>query len=188
MAVTSGLDGANQLMEQVEKGTSPYHFIEVMGCPGGCIMGGGQPRSDDPDVRQKRLRGLYDEDDGKALRKSHENPYITKLYEEYLGTPNGRLSHRLLHTRFVRRGLHNELTDEVFTAEVDDIIKRRAELAKAHTTAGAAGTSASGGGERESARVLELETENKKLKSDLAESQETVEILKTVMNKYTGKR
>ncbi len=114
VAVTSGLKGANQLMEQIAKGESPYHFIEVMGCPGGCIMGGGQPRSDDPDVRSKRLSGLYNEDESKKLRKSHENPYIAALYEDYLGHPNGHKSHELLHTHYVKRGLFNELTDERF--------------------------------------------------------------------------
>ena len=94
VAVTSGLAGATMLMDQIEDGTSPYHFIEVMGCPGGCIMGGGQPRSDDPDVRMKRLKGLYAEDESKTLRKSHENPFITKLYDDFLGTPNGHLSAR----------------------------------------------------------------------------------------------
>jgi len=87
VAVTSGLKGANQLMEQVKNGESPYHFIEVMGCPGGCITGGGQPRSSDPEVRMKRLKGIYREDEGKVLRKSHNNPFITKIYEEYLGHP-----------------------------------------------------------------------------------------------------
>ncbi|MCL2747974.1 MAG: NADH-dependent [FeFe] hydrogenase, group A6, partial [Oscillospiraceae bacterium] len=130
VAVTSGLDGAGKLMGQVENGTSPYHFIEVMGCPGGCIMGGGQPRSEDPDVREKRLRNLYDEDEAKVQRRSHENQYIQQLYKEYLGKPNGHMAHKLLHTHFVPRGLHNELTDEVFVCEVDDIIRRRAELAK----------------------------------------------------------
>ena len=115
VAVTSGLKGANQLMEQVAKGESPYHFIEVMGCPGGCIMGGGQPRSDDPDVRTKRLSGLYTEDESKTMRKSHENPYIQSLYDEYLGHPNGHKSHELLHTHYVPRGLSNELTEERFT-------------------------------------------------------------------------
>ena len=79
IAVTSGLAGAKKLMEQVAQGTSPYHFIEVMGCPGGCIMGGGQPRSNDPQVREKRLSGLYSEDESKVLRKSHENPFIKSL-------------------------------------------------------------------------------------------------------------
>ena len=88
VAVTSGLAGAKILMDQIERGESPYHFIEVMGCPNGCIMGGGQPRSKDPDVREKRLRGIYTEDEGKTLRKSHENPFIKKLYDAFLGAPN----------------------------------------------------------------------------------------------------
>lgn len=103
VAVTSGLKGAQRLMEQVERGESPYHFVEVMGCPGGCITGGGQPRSSDPKVREKRLAGLYDEDEGKTLRKSHENPYVTSLYKEFLGTPNGHKAHELLHTHYVKR-------------------------------------------------------------------------------------
>ena len=83
VAVTSGLKGARELMEQISKGGSPYHFIEVMGCPGGCIMGGGQPRSDDLQIAQKRLRAIYDEDESKTLRKSHENPYVDLLYKEF---------------------------------------------------------------------------------------------------------
>ena len=118
VAVTSGLDGARQLMEQIEAGESPYHFIEVMGCPGGCIMGGGQPRSKDPDVRTKRLSALYTEDEAKVIRKSHENPSVQGLYQEFLGTPNGHVAHELLHTHYVQRGLDNELTDEVFLADV----------------------------------------------------------------------
>jgi NADH-quinone oxidoreductase subunit G/NADP-reducing hydrogenase subunit HndD len=81
VAVTSGILGAKTLMDQIKAGNSPYHFIEVMGCPGGCITGGGQPRSADPEVRIKRLNGLYQEDEGKLLRKSHENPYIAAIYE-----------------------------------------------------------------------------------------------------------
>jgi len=111
VAVTSGLAGARKLMEQVEKGESPYHFIEVMGCPGGCVTGGGQPRSKDPEVRMKRISGLYTEDESKALRKSHENPFIQKLYADYLGEPGGHRSHDLLHTHYVERGVFNELTD-----------------------------------------------------------------------------
>ena len=61
-----------------------------MGCPGGCINGGGQPRSSDPDVREKRLRGIYDEDESKVLRKSHENPAIQTIYKEFLGSQTGR--------------------------------------------------------------------------------------------------
>ena len=69
VAVTSGLSGAKILMDEIESGKSEYHFIEVMGCPGGCIMGGGQPRSSDPDVRAKRLRGIYSEDERSEERR-----------------------------------------------------------------------------------------------------------------------
>lgn len=108
IAVTSGLSGAADLMREVAGGTSPYHFIEVMGCPGGCISGGGQPRPTDRDIRQKRLEALYREDEGKPLRKSHENPFVSRLYEEYLISPLGHKSHELLHTQYTRRGVYNE--------------------------------------------------------------------------------
>lgn len=103
IAVTSGLSGAAQLLDEIKDGKSPYLFIEVMGCPGGCITGGGQPRSDDPDVRRKRMESIYAEDESKPLRKSHENPDITKLYEEFLGSPLGHKSHDLLHTTYTKR-------------------------------------------------------------------------------------
>lgn len=108
IAVTSGLKGADILMKQLKDGTSPYHFIEVMGCPGGCITGGGQPRSEDPQVREKRQQGLYGVDESKKLRKSHENPFVAALYKEFLGEPCGDLSHELLHTHYTSRGLYNE--------------------------------------------------------------------------------
>ncbi len=103
VAVTSGLSGAAHLMEEVRDGKSPYHFVEVMACPGGCITGGGQPRSEDPQARPKRMEALYREDEGKPLRKSHDNPDILLLYEEYLGHPLGHLSHELLHTGYTER-------------------------------------------------------------------------------------
>ena len=108
IAVTSGLNGAAGLMREVAGGTSPYHFIEVMGCPGGCISGGGQPRPTDREIRQKRLEALYREDEGKHLRKSHNNPFVSRLYEEYLISPLGHKSHELLHTQYTRRGVYNE--------------------------------------------------------------------------------
>ncbi len=108
VAVTSGLKGANILMDQIAKGESPYHFIEVMGCPGGCISGGGQPRPTTPEIRQKRLEAIYKEDEGKELRKSHENEYVSKLYQEFLKEPNGHKSHELLHTHYTKRGKYNE--------------------------------------------------------------------------------
>ncbi len=109
IAVTSGLEGASILMREIADGKSPYHFIEVMGCPGGCINGGGQPRPKDEDYRIKRAAALYREDEGKPMRKSHENPDVNQLYAEFLGEPNGHLSHELLHTHYVKRGLYNEL-------------------------------------------------------------------------------
>ena len=109
VAVTSGLEGASMLMDEVAAGTSPYHFIEVMGCPGGCINGGGQPRCTEENYREKRSSALYSEDERKVLRKSHENPDLMKLYSEYLGEPNGHLSHHLLHTHYVKRGKYNQL-------------------------------------------------------------------------------
>jgi iron only hydrogenase large subunit-like protein len=80
-----------------------FHFIEVMTCPGGCIGGGGQPRFTDDSVRLKRIEAIYKEDEGKKLRKSHENPDILKLYEEFLIKPLGEKSHHLLHTKYVKR-------------------------------------------------------------------------------------
>jgi len=103
VATTSGLKGASMLVEEIQRGESPYHFIEVMGCPGGCISGGGQPRPTKDEVRKKRIQAIYAEDEGKSLRKSHENPDICSLYEEYLGKPLGHISHELLHTHYTRR-------------------------------------------------------------------------------------
>ena len=148
VAVTSGLAGANKLMKQVADGTSPYHFIEVMGCPSGCIMGGGQPRSDDPDVRTKRLKGLYTEDEAKVMRKSHENPFVTQLYADYLEHPNGHKSHELLHTHYVRRGKFNELTQERF-----DLGIRTAEKKRDTSIARVAGRRRGEGGEQSARRA-----------------------------------
>ena len=186
VAVTSGLAGAKKLMDQIAKGESPYHFIEVMGCPGGCIMGGGQPRSTDPEVRIKRLQGLYSEDEGKTLRKSHENPFITALYEEFLKEPNGHMSHELLHTHYVQRGKFNELTDETFVVEVDENIKRRAaEAGMRHVRAPVAATQTRE--DWESTRVLELESNNRRLQTELQDALETVDIMKSVFAKYVKK-
>jgi NADP-reducing hydrogenase subunit HndD len=108
VAVTSGLLGAKKLLRQIADGTSPYHFIEVMGCPGGCIAGGGQPRPTNRAIREARMKALYAEDAGKTRRKSHENPFVTQLYAEFLGEPLGHRSHELLHTHYVRRGRFNQ--------------------------------------------------------------------------------
>ena len=118
IAVTSGFAGARKLMEQVKEGTSPYHFIEVMGCPGGCITGGGQPRpqEDINVVRQKRMEAIYGEDERKVVRKSHENQSLMNFYKEWGGGkgPGCHASHEYLHTHYVKRGKYNELTDEHF--------------------------------------------------------------------------
>ena len=103
VAVTSGLKGAAILLDEIKNGTSPYHFIEIMGCPGGCISGGGQPRPVNDAIRMKRLNAIYREDEGKPLRKSHENQDVMMLYHDYLGVPLGHKSHELLHTVYTRR-------------------------------------------------------------------------------------
>ncbi len=117
VAVTSGLAGAKKLLQQIADGTSPYHFIEVMGCPGGCITGGGMPRTNDlTATREKRMKAIYTEDEGKTLRKSHENPAIIDFYKEW-GKPGCHKSHEYLHTHYVPRGEYNELTDERFAMD-----------------------------------------------------------------------
>jgi NADP-reducing hydrogenase subunit HndD len=103
VAVTSGLTGAAELLDQIKAGTSPYHLIEIMGCPGGCISGGGQPRPVNDAIRTKRMEAIYREDEGKSMRKSHENEDIKMLYREFLGVPLGHKSHELLHTIYTKR-------------------------------------------------------------------------------------
>lgn len=187
VAVTSGLKGADQLMKDVAAGRSPYHFIEVMGCPGGCITGGGQPRSKDPQVRNKRLKGIYSEDESKALRKSHENPYITMLYDEFLGAPNSHLAHELLHTIYVRRGRYNELCNERFTVK-GGIRKPRVAVSRASLSEDKNRTQVARMREdMESIRVLALEAENTRLKSELDDTLETMELFKKVISDYIGK-
>lgn len=102
-AAASGLNSARTLLEEIKKGESPYTFIEIMACPGGCISGGGQPRMTDRHVREMRMQAIYKEDEGKAVRKSHENPYVQKLYEKYLGHPGSYISHELLHTTYYKK-------------------------------------------------------------------------------------
>ncbi|HPT01452.1 MAG TPA: NADH-dependent [FeFe] hydrogenase, group A6 [Bacteroidales bacterium] len=103
VAVAHGLANAKRLMEAVESGNTNYHFIEIMGCPGGCIGGGGQPIPTSPEIRRKRAEAIYEEDMGMPIRKSHENPEVAEVYQEYLGHPCGHQSHELLHTHYVER-------------------------------------------------------------------------------------
>jgi len=105
VAVAHGLGNAQRVINAIQSGEKHYHFVEVMTCPGGCIGGGGQPRFTDNRVREARLGAIYREDEGKRLRKSHENPAVLALYEEFLGKPYGEMSHRLLHTRYTERPL-----------------------------------------------------------------------------------
>ncbi len=112
VAAASGTFNAQKLMEEIQNGTSPYHFIEIMGCPGGCINGGGQPKPVNEVIRQKRLEALYNEDESKELRKSHLNPYLQELYEVFLKVPLGYKSHELLHTKYIKRGIYNEFLNK----------------------------------------------------------------------------
>jgi len=187
IAVTSGLAGAKILMEQIAKGESPYHFIEVMGCPGGCITGGGQPRSKDPDVRMKRLKGIYSEDESKTLRKSHDNPYVTKLYTEFLEHPNSHIAHKLLHTHYTKRGKSNEfveikyLLDEVMPMSEQG---KKVEIKKKESSQKPAKRIHE---DLESVRVLSLQAEVNRLKKELSDSMETIDILKEVMSDLSKK-
>ncbi len=104
IGIAHGLGHARQLLEDIKAGKSNFHAIEIMACPGGCIGGGGQPyHHGNADILRKRQRAIYQEDADKVIRKSHENPYIKKLYEEFLGKPLSDLSHELLHTHYFDR-------------------------------------------------------------------------------------
>lgn len=114
VAVAHGMKNAKVLLDQIREGKSPYHFIEIMGCPGGCVAGGGQPYvqpcflpNEDADIldtfRAKRAAALYREDEGKPVRVSHKNSQVQKLYDEFLGEPNSHLAHELLHTHYTSR-------------------------------------------------------------------------------------
>ncbi len=103
VAVAHGLGNAQRVIASTRSGEKQYHFVEVMTCPGGCIGGGGQPRFTNNQVRQARMEAIFREDEGKKLRKSHENPDLAKLYAEFLGKPLGEKSHHLLHTKYSPR-------------------------------------------------------------------------------------
>ena len=105
VAVAHGLGNARKLMNEIRAGRSQYHAIEIMACPGGCIGGGGQPlHHGDSSLLRARTQALYTEDNEKSLRKSHQNPYIISLYEEFLGKPMSEKAHHLLHTCYFNRG------------------------------------------------------------------------------------
>jgi NADH-quinone oxidoreductase subunit G len=111
VAVAHGLANVEEVLNRVREAQkagkeTPYHFIEVMACPGGCIGGGGQPYGVDNERRQKRAAGLYQDDRDKKIRCSHENPEVIRLYQEFLGKPLSAKSHHLLHTRYTARPLY----------------------------------------------------------------------------------
>lgn len=111
IAVTSGLENAFKLLNMIKNGEKEYHFVEIMACPGGCVNGGGQPIQsgfirNTIDLRAERAKALYGADSEMVLRKSHDNPNIKELYENYLGEPGSHRSHELLHTEYVAREIY----------------------------------------------------------------------------------
>ena len=113
VAVVSGLGNARELLTKVKNGEADYHFIEIMGCPGGCVNGGGQPQQpayvrNTTDIKALRAKVLYDIDAAMPVRKSHENEAIKQLYAEYFGEPGSEKAHHVLHTTYVKRGLYND--------------------------------------------------------------------------------
>ncbi|MGI6727368.1 MAG: NADH-dependent [FeFe] hydrogenase, group A6 [Anaerovoracaceae bacterium] len=111
IAIAHGTANAAKVLDAVRAGEKDYHFIEVMACPGGCVHGGGQSHVSakarlDVNPKENRANALYSEDERQAIRKSHQNPEIIKLYEEYLKEPNGHLSHKLLHTHYHKRDVY----------------------------------------------------------------------------------
>jgi iron-only hydrogenase group A len=109
IAVSNGLQNAKRLLDSIKSGEKKYHLVEIMACPGGCVMGGGQPYppldhdSLDSNLALQRAGALYAIDDKKQLRRSHENPDINHLYSDYIGEPNGEKAHKLLHTHYQAR-------------------------------------------------------------------------------------
>lgn len=108
VCVVSGLANANTIMEKVKNGTADYHFIEIMGCPGGCVNGGGQPIQhavvrNFVDLRARRAAALYEADKDMPLRKSHESEAVKRIYDEFLGEPGSHKAHEVLHTSYVAR-------------------------------------------------------------------------------------
>ena len=120
VAIASGMKSAKPLLDDIRNNKSPYHFIEIMGCPGGCINGGGQPYvkpcflpNEDDNIldtyKEKRAKALYSEDERQIVRQSHNNPQIIELYDKYLKEPNSHLAHKLLHTTYASREGFNEI-------------------------------------------------------------------------------
>ena len=112
VVVAHGLGNAQTIMEEIKSGKADYQFVEIMACPGGCIMGGGQPIKNSKirgtiDVRRKRAEAMYSIDEKSKIRKSHENPILKQIYSEYIGVPGGHKAHELLHTTYSRKEKYN---------------------------------------------------------------------------------
>ena len=104
VAVCSGLGNTRKVLEKIKRGEASYHAIEIMACPGGCLNGGGQPYiHGDTSILERRKEAIYKIDKDLPKRKSHQNPDIIKLYDEYLGKPGSHKAHKLLHTEYVKR-------------------------------------------------------------------------------------
>ena len=109
VAVAHGLGNACKLLDEARKDPDRYHFIEIMGCPGGCVGGGGQPYAAvntiplDDEALTQRAEALYNLDRGKTIRRSHENPDIQKLYKEFLQSPLSPIAHKYLHTHYAAK-------------------------------------------------------------------------------------
>ncbi len=119
-AVAHGLANAREVLEGIKSGRfKDYAFIEIMCCPGGCIGGGGQPQPTNEEIRKKRIEGIYAEDGAMELRKSHDNPAIKTLYEEFLGKPLSHKSHELLHTTYTPRSLRTVKSEKPRKVKVE---------------------------------------------------------------------
>lgn len=124
IAIAHGTANAAKVLDAVRAGEKEYHFIEIMACPGGCVHGGGQSHVSakarmDVNPKVNRANALYEEDEAMTIRKSHKNPEIIKLYEEYLKEPNGHLSHKLLHTHYNKKEVYSVEQQDVF----DEMVK-----------------------------------------------------------------
>lgn len=112
VVVASGLANARKIMEEIKQGKADYHFVEIMACPGGCVMGGGQPIKNSKtrssvDVRKLRAEAIYSIDEASTIRKSHKNPAVKQIYEEFLSKPCGEKAHKYLHTHYTKKEKYN---------------------------------------------------------------------------------
>jgi len=120
-AVVNGTAQARHLLEDIESGAKMYHFIEVMACPGGCIGGGGQPKSLDPLVLEKRMKATYSADERSVIRKSHENKEVMQLYKDWLGAPLSENAHNVLHTHYSDKSTLSKPRDDSDTEQAREV-------------------------------------------------------------------